>query len=159
MNTTPANTEPVLGELSPPATAKKSRTDWRIIAIAGGITLVLVLILVGIVYLLTRDPARTANIRDIIIILFAFALFLSTVVTGALLAVIAWQMQMLIGLLRNEVKPMLGNVNDMVANVRGTTMLVSESIAKPTLKLSSFWAGLKGAQKAASQRVKGKFSK
>lgn len=149
----------MLGELTPPAKAEKSNTNWKLIAIVGGITLVLVLILVGIVYLLSRDPARTANLRDIVIILFAFALFLSTVVTGALLTVIAWQLQMLIGLLRNEVKPMLGNVNDMVANVRGTTMLVTEGIAKPTMKLSSFFAGLKGAQKAASKRIKTKLNK
>lgn len=153
MNTATSTSDTILSELTPPAKSEKSKTDWKLIAIAGVVALVLVLIMVGIVYLLSRDPARTANIRDIVIILFAFALFLSTVVTGALLAVIAWQLQMLIGLLRNEVKLMLGNVNDMVANVRGTTLLVTESIAKPTMKLSSFWAGVKGAQKAVKNRI------
>jgi len=153
VNTATSTSDAILSELTPPAKPVQSKTDWKLIIIVSLVALVLVAILVGVVLFLAHDPARTANIRDIVIILFAFALFLAVVVLGVLLTVIAWQLQMLIGLLRTEIKPMLGNVNDMVSNVRGTTMLVTESIAKPTMKLSSFWAGVKGAQKAVKTRI------
>ncbi|HQX75793.1 MAG TPA: hypothetical protein PL074_05745, partial [Thermoflexales bacterium] len=98
MNTATSTSDAILSELTPPAKPVQSKTDWKLIIIVSLVALVLVAILVGVVLFLAHDPARTANIRDIVIILFAFALFLAVVVLGVLLTVIAWQLQMLIGL-------------------------------------------------------------
>lgn len=136
-----------------PAKAKKTKTDWRLVAAMVIIGLVLLAILIGIVVFLAVDPDRTRLIRDVVIILFGFLAVLATFITGVLLAVISWQLQMLLYLLRNELKPMLLNVNEMVASVRGTTMLVSESVARPTIRLSSLFAGVRGAGSAVKARV------
>lgn len=138
---------------TPPALAKKTKTDWRLVAAILVIGLILLAILIGIVVFLAVDPDRTRLIRDVVIILFGFIAVVATFVMGVLLAVISWQLQMLLYLLRNELKPMLLNVNEMVASVRGTTLLVSESVARPTIRLSSLFAGVRGAGGAFKSRM------
>jgi MFS superfamily sulfate permease-like transporter len=123
---------------------------WPVVAIA-----VLVLLLVGIVgllWLLTQDAARTANIRDIVIIFFAFTMLIVSIVTGVLLGALVFQLQRLIALLRDEIRPMLGDAQKTIHTVRGTTEFVSESVAQPAIKVASFFAGLRGMGDALRQR-------
>lgn len=139
-------------ENSGPATAEKPKTNWKLLAaIVGGFVIVAVL-LVLVFSFLSYDPVRTANLRDIVIIVAAFAGLVISLVIGAILAVLTWQIQSLIVMLRSEIKPMLTNVNQAVNSVRGTTMLISDNVAKPTIKIASWIAGLRGAGDALSAR-------
>lgn len=104
---------------------------------------------VGLVWLLTVDRALTSNIRDIVIIMFAFV----NVLIGVCLAVLVFQVQALVALLRNEIKPLLSDARQTFTTVRGTTEFVSDSVAQPAIKVASFFAGLRGAGKAARNRV------
>ncbi|MCW1969225.1 MAG: SUR7/PalI family protein [Anaerolineae bacterium] len=111
--------------------------------IAIGVVLGIVAIVAILVFLVV-DPARTANIRDIIIIMVAFV----SVLIGALLAVLVFQLQMLIVLLRNEIKPLITTAQQTAQTVRGTTEFVSENLAAPTIKVASFFAGVRGVSQA-----------
>jgi len=151
-DTTPPVAPPAPPGLTGPATAKKAKTNWKLLAaIVGGFILV-ALLLVLVFSFLSSDRDRTANLRDIVIIVAAFAGLVMSLVIGAILAVLTWQIQSLIMMLRNEIKPMLTNVNQAVNSVRGTTMLVSDNVAKPTIKIASWIAGLRGAGDALNAR-------
>ncbi len=78
-------------------------------------------------------------LRDAAIIFVAF----ETMVIGILLIILMIQMQALIVLLRDEVKPMLEAVNETVATVRGTTQFVSHNVVSPVIKWSGYLAGLR----------------
>jgi magnesium-transporting ATPase (P-type) len=113
------------------------------------VALVFVILLVVIILLLYNNPGPTAVIRDIFIIALAFTSFL----IGLLMLVLIFQLQSLIALLRNEIKPMLTNANQTVSTVRGTAVFVSDNLVKPTIGVASFLAGLKGAQQAFMGKV------
>jgi hypothetical protein len=59
----------------------------------------------------------------------------------------------LIELFRSEVKPTLTNVSDTVKQVRGTTEFVSDSVAKPAIKIAGFMAGIRTIAKATKKKV------
>lgn len=135
-----------------PATPEKPRTNWKLLAgiLAG--CLVAAALLVLIFGALSADPVRTANLRDIVLIVFAFAGLVMALAIGAILVILTWQVQSLVTLLRSEIKPMLTNVNQAVNSVRGTTLLVSDNVAKPTIKIASWLAGLRGVGEALNAR-------
>ncbi len=78
-------------------------------------------------------------LRDAAIIFVAF----ETLVIGLLLIILMLQIQALIVLLRDEIKPMLEAVNETVATVRGTTQFVSHNVVSPVIKWSGYLAGLR----------------
>ncbi len=78
-------------------------------------------------------------LRDVAIVLVAF----ETLIIGLLVVVLILQIQALIGLLRDEVKPMLASVNDTVATVRGTTRFVSHHVVSPAIQAVGFLAGVR----------------
>ena len=129
--------------------------NWKTpIMIAIGVVLGIVIVVAVLVFL-TVDPARTANIRDIIIIMVAFV----SVLIGALLAVLVLQLQMLIGLLRHEIKPLISTAQQTAQTVRGTTEFVSDNIAAPTIKIASFVAGMRGVGQAIRTKANRSFKK
>ncbi len=142
---TPASPSSTLGPALPEET--KPNTKLLIGMIVGGIVFIAVTIFV--IWFLAVDPQRTANIRD----MFIIALALVSVVIGALLAVLVWQLQSLIALLRNEIKPMLTNANQTVNTVRGTAVFMSDNLARPAIKAFSFLSGLKGVADAVGARA------
>jgi hypothetical protein len=111
---------------------------------------VVVIVLVLIIVFLYNHPGTTAWLRDMFIIALAVVSF----VIGLLMLVLVFQLQSLIALLRNEIKPMLTNANQTVSTVRGTAVFVSDNLVKPTIGVASFFAGLRGMQQA----FVGKFS-
>lgn len=120
------------------------KKSWKVpIMAAIGVVFGIVVVVAILVFLMV-DPARTANIRDIIIIMVAFV----SVIIGVLLAVLVLQLQMLIGLLRNEIKPLMTTAQQTAQTVRGTTEFVSENLAAPTIKVASFFAGMRGVSQA-----------
>jgi hypothetical protein len=133
-----------------PAQPENSTTNRKVaIAIAIGAIVFLALTIL-IIALLYSNPTSTAVIRDIFIIALAFTSFF----IGIAMLVLVFQLQALIGLLRNEIKPMLTNANQTVNAVRGTAVFVSDNLVKPTIGVASFFAGVRGVKDAVSGRVK-----
>jgi hypothetical protein len=132
-----------------PAQPEPTKTNWKLLAgIVAGVVVV-VAILVVIVLLAFTYPAGTAVVRDLFIIAMAFTSFL----IGILMLVLIFQLQALIALLRNEIKPMLTNANQTVNTVRGTAVFVSDNLVKPTIGFASFMAGVRGMQQAVMDRM------
>jgi hypothetical protein len=78
-------------------------------------------------------------LRDVAIVFVAF----ETMIIGILLIVLMLQVQSLVVLLRDEIKPMLEAVNETLATVRGTTQFVSQNVVDPVMKWSGYLAGLR----------------
>jgi len=115
---------------------KKSNTG-RNIAIVVGILILLALIGLAI-YGMASNPEFTAVLRDIFII----ALALVTIVIGLFLVILIFQLQSLIALLRDEIKPILESANQTASTVRGTTTFVSDSVVKPMIGVASVATGV-----------------
>lgn len=151
-----ANLQPETLQLtSPEERARKEQTKKAgiVAAIVGVVSL---LILIGIIVFLAYDAGRTALIRDIVIILAAAAMVLMTLAIGVLLTVLIYRIQELIGFLRGELIPVISKVGTTVNQVTGTASLVSDSVAKPTIKFASMMAGLTQMAKTANDKVRGK---
>ncbi|NIV40572.1 MAG: hypothetical protein GWN58_67600 [Anaerolineae bacterium] len=142
---TPLGPEAV--ELSP---AELRARRWLIIGlvVAGLLLLGLIVLLV----LLSMDAYQAAYagtgpspgtvvvglLRDAAIIFVAF----ETLIIGLLLIILMLQVQSLIVLLRDEIRPMLEAANETLATVRGTTQFVSHNVVSPMMKWSGYLAGL-----------------
>ncbi len=77
-------------------------------------------------------------LRDAAIIFVAF----ETLIIGVLLIILMLQVQSLVVLLRDEIKPMLEATNETLATVRGTAQFVSHNVVSPVMKWSGYLAGL-----------------
>ena len=64
-------------------------------------------------------------------------------VIGVLLIILMLQVQSLVVLLRDEIKPMLEAANETLATVRGTTQFVSHNVVSPVVKWSGYLAGVR----------------
>jgi hypothetical protein len=118
------------------------RNTGRNIAIAAGV--IVSLALVGLaIYGMARNPDFTAVLRDIFII----ALALVTIIIGLFLVILIFQLQSLIALLRDEIKPILESANQTASTVRGTTSFVSDSMVKPMIGVASMATGVAHALK------------
>ena len=117
---------------------KQGRNIGRTIGIVAAVVVILA-ILGGIGYGLVSYPKFTANLRDISIIVLA----LVTIVIGAFLAILIFQMQSLIALLRDEIKPILKSANETVSTVRGTTSFVSDAVVTPMISIASYAAAVR----------------
>jgi hypothetical protein len=118
------------------ASLRKQR--WIIAGIIAGAVVLVAGIVVAVIFL-AKDPASTANVRDIFIIFMA----LESLLIGAALVVLMIQLASLINLLQNEVKPILKSTSDTVNTLRGTTEFLSENMVAPVIKLNSYLAGLR----------------
>jgi hypothetical protein len=78
-------------------------------------------------------------IRDAAIVFVAF----ETLLVGVLLVVLMLQVQSLVVLLRDEIKPMLEAANETMATVRGTAQFVSRNVVSPVVKWSGYFSGLR----------------
>jgi hypothetical protein len=101
---------------------------------------IIFLALVGLaVFGLVTHPMITAVLRDIFIIVLA----LVTIIIGSFLAILIFQIQSLIVLLRNEIKPILESTNETVNTVRGTTTFVSDNVVTPMITAVSFYSAVR----------------
>jgi hypothetical protein len=76
-------------------------------------------------------------VRDIAIVVLA----VESIVIGILLLVTLGQIRKLVALLRDEITPMLKAANDTARTMRGTANVMSESVVKPLVQVSSYTAG------------------
>ncbi|MCU0497917.1 MAG: hypothetical protein MUF87_11240 [Anaerolineae bacterium] len=88
------------------------------------------------------DPVGTAVhfqiLRDIFLIIIA----LQGILIVAALCILILQIAGLVNLLRNEIKPLIVNLQETLTTVKGTTQFVGENLATPLIKASSFAAGV-----------------
>jgi len=85
-------------------------------------------------------------VRDTAIVFVAF----ESMLIGVLLIVLALQLQSLIVLLRDEIRPMLEAANETMTTVRGTTKFVSHNVVSPFVKWSGYLAGVRRIFREAS---------
>lgn len=93
---------------------------------------------------LATNATATAVVRDIAIIVLA----LVTGVIGVFLAILIFQVQSLIALLRNEIKPILDSANQTVSTVKGTSTFVTDTVVSPMIQALSFASGVRQTAKA-----------
>ena len=103
------------------------------------LAVVLVLaILVAAIYGMAANPGITSVVRDIAII----ALALVTLIIGLFLIILIFQLQSLIVLLRDEIRPILDSANQTANTVRGTTTFVSDAVVTPMIQVASVLSGV-----------------
>jgi hypothetical protein len=78
-------------------------------------------------------------LRDTAIVFVAF----ESLLIGILMIVLVIQIQSLIVLLRDEIRPMLEAANETMTTVRGTTKFVSHNVVSPVVRWSGYVAGLR----------------
>lgn len=116
----------------------KEKNTLRTIGIVAA-CVVLVALIGGAIYGLASHPATTEVIRDIFIIVLA----LVTIVIGLFLAILIFQLQSLIALLRDEIKPILQSANETASTVRGTTTFVSDAVVTPVITAASYVSAIR----------------
>ena len=121
--------------IAPEPLSRKGPAAARAIGL-GAIVVVILAILGGIGYGLVTHPSLATTIRDISIIVLA----LVTVIIGLFLAILIFQLQSLIALLRSEIRPILDSANQTVSTVRGTTTFVSDTVVTPVITVASYLA-------------------
>lgn len=102
------------------------------------VVVVLLAIVVAAIYGMATHPGATSIVRDIAII----ALALVTLIIGLFLIILIFQLQSLIVLLRDEIKPILDSANQTANTVRGTTTFVSDAVVTPLIEVASFASGV-----------------
>jgi hypothetical protein len=146
----PDQAAPVVPESLPLSPAEKRARLWLI----GGLV-VAALFVIGLIALLTvlsmgayqaaasgqgATPGEivVSLLRDAAIIFVAF----ETLFIGILLIILIVQINSLVVLLRDEIRPMLEAANETLSTVRGTTQFVSHNVVSPVVKWSGYLAGL-----------------
>jgi membrane protein implicated in regulation of membrane protease activity len=117
---------------------QQRRNIGRTVAIIAAAVL-LVAALAASVYFLATTPGLAAKVRDLAIILLSIV----TIVIGLFLAVLVFQLQSLIALLRDEVRPILESANKTASTLRGTTTFVSDAVVNPVIQVASFTAAVR----------------
>ena len=114
-------------------TEERPNKTVMVIGVIVGAVLILIL-LGGGGYLLVTNPETTAVLRDVFIIVLA----LESIVVGALLSILIFQIHNLTRLLKEEIKPILDSTNETVSTVRGTATFVSENVVSPMIEAASY---------------------
>ncbi|MFN3762205.1 MAG: hypothetical protein ACK4WK_03265 [Anaerolineae bacterium] len=142
-----------------PAEARLKRNLVLSLVIVGVLMLGMIVLLVVLAVDAYRSPVQPSQgaavvslLRDAAIILVAFETFL----IGILLIVLTIQVQALVSLLRDEIRPMLETLNDTLATVRGTTRFVSHHVVSPTIQAASFMAGVRRVLKEIAGFLSGR---
>lgn len=113
-------------------------TDTRKIIGIALIGVVLVAIVGLTIWGLVTHPILTSVFRDISIIVLA----LVTLIIGIFLIVLIFQLQSLIVLLRDEIRPILDSANETANTVRGTTTFMSDAVVTPLIQVASLASGV-----------------
>lgn len=140
------STNPEMEKVPAPAELRLRRNLIVSLVIVGVLLVGMMALLIVLAVDTYRSPvqpspsARVVSLlRDAAIILVAF----ETLLIGLLLIVLTIQVQALVALLRDEIRPMLETINDTLATVRGTTQFVSHHVVSPTIQAASLLAGVR----------------
>jgi hypothetical protein len=85
-----------------------------------------------------NNPVTTETLRDVAIIVLAF----QSQVVLLLLAILIYQLVVLIRLLRDDVRPMMKSTQETLNTVQGTATFVSERVTKPAIQATSYISGI-----------------
>jgi len=85
--------------------------------------------------------SMTATIRDIAIIILA----VESIIVGIAVLVLAWQVYRLTRTIKEEITPLLRDVDETVRIARGTTTFLSTNLVKPTVKVAKTTAFIRRA--------------
>lgn len=154
--------EPVQTPLEPPidetgTVPPGERQAKRGLIIGLGLIAVLILALVVLLVVLAIDARRTDSasvisiLRDAALILVAF----ETLVIGTLMIILVFQVQALVSLLRDEIRPMLEMLSETLTTVRGTTEFMSQKVVSPTIRMAGLVAGLRRVTREIVTLAKG----
>lgn len=103
---------------------------------------ILLIFLIGFGLAIFADPAPTAqrisSIRDVVIIVIFFEMFLIVVAMVALVLQIA----RLVSTVQGELKPMIRNTREATETVKGTARFVSKNVAQPIISIGAVLAGI-----------------
>ncbi|MGQ9467652.1 MAG: hypothetical protein ACUVXE_08130 [Anaerolineae bacterium] len=153
MSTSPERETPT------PAEARLKRNLILSLVIVGVLLIGMVALLVVLAVEAYHSPvqpspgARVVSLlRDAAIILVAF----ETLLIGLLLIVLTIQVQALVALLRDEIRPMLQALHETLATVRGTTQFVSQHVVSPTIQAASFMAGVRSVLREIADTLRGR---
>ena len=111
-------------------------TGAKIGIVIGVIVSIAVLLLV--LGFMLNNPVTTETLRDVAIIVLAF----QSQVVLLLLAILIYQLVVLIRLLRDDVRPMMKSTQETLNTVQGTATFVSERVTKPAIQASSYFSGI-----------------
>ena len=124
--------------VGPTAAPTGKRDIGKIVAISLVVGAFLIVIAAAM-YGLVTNPDIASVLRDISIIVLA----LVTIITGLFLAVLIFQVQSLIVLLRDEIYPILNSINQTADTVRGTTTFVSDTVVTPVISAASYLSAIR----------------
>lgn len=84
------------------------------------------------------------GVRDVAIIVLA----IESIIVGVVLIFLVFQINSLIRLLKEEIKPLLDSANETASTLRGTTTFISDKVVNPVVSVSSYLSGAEQAVKA-----------
>lgn len=111
----------------------------RVTLVIGLVSLLIVASLAaGLYFLLTpnTDASTVSRIRDVFIIVMA----LESLLIGAVLVILIFQLAQLTNLIQHEIKPILDSTNETISTLRGTTEFLGNNLAEPVIKLNEYVA-------------------
>jgi len=79
-----------------------------------------------------------AGLRDFVIVV----LLLVGIAIAVALVALAFQLNVLIAMLRDEIKPLLRDTRETLTTVRGTATFVSRNVTRPVIQAASFVASV-----------------
>ena len=129
---------PTKTEAEPSADELRKRRLILYGSIAGLVVLLILLALAVYWAVQPQNQDITRGMRDVAIIFLAFL----SIVIGAMLVALLYQVTMLTLLLRDEVKPLLESINETMNTVRGTAVFMSNNVVEPTIKVASTLSGV-----------------
>jgi hypothetical protein len=144
----PAETPPPTGEHPGDlvdTTAQDRRNRTQIAIVAAGVVLILIILglaFYGAVSLVTQPSDIAADVISVMSDVSIIVLALVSIVIGAFLVVLIYQLQSLTVLLRGEIKPILESANRTANTVRGTTTFVSDAVVNPAIAAASYFSGV-----------------
>jgi methyl-accepting chemotaxis protein len=144
--------DPSIDKVHSEAKGMSSTTRKAIIWLVIALVIVIALTVLAI-WFLAINPARTATIRDIVIVLLAVTVMLTNVAIAGVLFVLVFRLQDLIHVLRNEIIPTLNTVSQTVKTVSGTAKLVSDGVARPTIRAAGILAGVQQVARVTRKKV------
>jgi len=89
-----------------------------------------------------------ATARDVAIIVLA----VESIIIGALLVFLIFQIEGLVRLLRHEIRPILDSVNETASTVRGTTAFVSDTVVSPVMRMAGLVSALRRIMDVLTRR-------
>lgn len=101
--------------------------------------LFIAILVVSFIGFTRMEAERTANIRDVFIIVLA----IEALLIGMALFVLILQTGMMMNILQNQIKPILEDTQVTMQKVKSTTTFLAKYAVKPIIRMNSYSAGFK----------------